>query len=69
MAGTNTQVRTDTLVGGNGLDVKFTPNEGGFVFARVLNNIASIPRIFKHQFGASTQEIELFTAASIPDWD
>ncbi|WP_055446643.1 carboxypeptidase regulatory-like domain-containing protein [Lacinutrix mariniflava] len=68
-ASTNTQVDTDVLIGENDLDVKFAPNEGGFIFTRSSSSIDGIPRILKYQFGTSTQEVELFTAASMPDWD
>lgn len=68
-ASTNTQIITDALIGQNDLDVKFAPNEGGFIFTRVDSNLEAIPRVFKYQFGAATNETELFTASSMPDWD
>ncbi|WP_290696950.1 carboxypeptidase regulatory-like domain-containing protein [Lacinutrix sp.] len=66
---TSTQVPTDALIGFNDLDVKYAPNEGGFILTRVSNAINSVPRIFIYQFGIATAETELFTAASMPDWD
>jgi len=68
-ASTNTQIITDALVGQNDLDVKYAPNEGGFIFTRVNNNTGATPKVYKFQFGQATSEDELFTAASMPDWD
>jgi len=67
----SSQINTDTLIGENDLDVKFSPNQGGFIFSKVSNTINAIPRIVMYQFGAAgdAQEKELFTAASMPDWD
>ncbi|WP_452223780.1 carboxypeptidase regulatory-like domain-containing protein [Lacinutrix chionoecetis] len=66
---TNTQILTAVLPGQNDLDVKFAPNEGGFIFTRVSNTVNGVPGIFRYQFGQANAEIELFTAASMPDWD
>lgn len=60
---------TDVVVGQNDLDPKFSPDEGAIILARVGNNTGAIPTVIKFQFGAATQEKELFTAASMPDWD
>lgn len=65
---TQTQVQSNVLPGENDLDVKFSPNEGGVIFTRVSNSISAIPAIFKFQFGASTEEKQLFSAGSMPDW-
>ncbi|AEH00139.1 carboxypeptidase regulatory-like domain-containing protein [Lacinutrix sp. 5H-3-7-4] len=67
--GTNTQIVTEALPGQNDLDVKFSPTEGGFVFTRVDNNLGAVPGVRSFQLGQATAEKELFTAASMPDWD
>lgn len=69
LSSTNTQIVTTVLPGENDLDVKFSPTEGGFIFTRVNNNISAVPGVRRYQFGQDTTEKELFTAASMPDWD
>ncbi|WP_452221108.1 carboxypeptidase regulatory-like domain-containing protein [Lacinutrix salivirga] len=66
---TSTQLDSDVILGENDLDPKFSPSEGALIFTRKLNFANAIPRVIKFQFGASTQETELFTEASMPDWD
>lgn len=66
---TSTQVITTALVGENDLDVKFTPNEGGYIFTRADSNIGAIPEIRRFQISQTNEEIQLFTEASMPDWD
>ncbi len=60
---------TEVLPGENDLDPKFSPDEGTIIFTRAFNNIGSIPAIYKYQFGVSGSESQLFSAASMPDWD
>lgn len=60
---------TDVVAGQNDLDPKFSPDEGAIILTRVGNNTGAIPTVIKFQFGAATQEKELFSAASMPDWD
>lgn len=68
-SGTNVQVITEALPGQNDLDVKFSATEGAFIFTRVNNNIGATPGVRSYQFGQATSEKELFTAASMPDWN
>lgn len=65
---TQSQVLTNVLPGENDLDVKFSPTEGGVIFTRQGNNMGAIPGVYSFQFGGSTQEKYLFSAASMPDW-
>ncbi|AUC83695.1 carboxypeptidase-like regulatory domain-containing protein [Lacinutrix sp. Bg11-31] len=66
---TSTLIPTDALIGENDTDVKYAPNEGGFILSRASNTLNAVPGIFRFQFGAATAETELFTASSMPDWD
>lgn len=66
---TSTQLLGNVLPGENDLDVKYSPDEGSLIFTRVLNNASAIPKIMVFQFGASTEESQQFSAASMPDWD
>jgi len=66
---TSLQLNTEVLPGQNDLDCKYSPDEGSIIFTRVFNNSGAIPLVLKFQFGAATQEDELFTEASMPDWD
>lgn len=69
LALTTTQLNTSVLPGQNDLDCKYSPDEGSIIFTRVQNNMGAIPIVIKFQFGATTEEDQLFSAASMPDWD
>lgn len=66
-----TEIETDVVIGENDLDPRFWPSEGGVVFTRKrasINN--SPPKIFKADIdNSSSGTTELFTFASMPDWE
>jgi len=68
LTSTHTQLQTSVLSGENDLDVKYAPNEGGLIYTREGNNTGAIPEVYKFQFGTSTDEKQLFSAGSMPDW-
>ena len=63
------EVDTDVELGENDLEVRYSPTEGGAVFTRRGNNLSSIPAIFTVDFGQTNEDNQLFSEASMPDWD
>lgn len=66
---TSTEINTGVSLGENDLDAKYSPDEGAIVFTRVLSNIDAIPSVYMIQMGVVTDADQLFSAASMPDWD
>lgn len=67
---TATQVQTDVVLGENDLEPRFWPSEGGVILTRKVNSSNGIPHIFKVNFdGSNGDDQELFTQASMPDWE
>lgn len=63
------EVDTDVLAGGNDLQARFSPSEGGLIFTRVKSNFGAIPAIYSLIFGQTQSEQFLFTDAFMPDWE
>lgn len=67
---TPTELVTDVATGQNDLDPRFWPSEGGVILTRKNTNETSIPNILKINFDGSTgDDQQLFTRASMPDWE
>lgn len=66
-----TPIDTDTDNGYNVLEAKFTPSEGAIVYTKVLNYFGADPKVYKMPLNgnSSDNEVELFTSASMPDWE
>lgn len=61
---------TDVITGENDLDPRFSPSEGDVIFTRVDNNVGAIPSIFLFELGGNNPEDDqLFTNATMPDWE
>lgn len=63
-----TEVETDVVNGENDFDARFSPSEGAVIFTRAANNTGAIPTVFKRTFDSTQDDDELFTEASMPDW-
>lgn len=63
------EIETDVDQGQNDLDVRFSPDEGSIIFVRTFNNNNAIPSVFRRFLGNGVDDQELFTAASMPDWE
>lgn len=65
-----TEIETDVVTGENDLDPRFWPSEGGVVFTRKTNNFNGVPRILRVDIdNSSSGTTELFSNASMPDWE
>lgn len=65
---TTTQLPTDAVQGQNEYHCRFSPTEGGVIFTRVNNNFGASPVIFSLLFSGGVEDNELFTEASMPEW-
>ncbi len=68
---TTTELATNVIVGENDLDPSFSPSEGFIIFTRTLNNTDAIPSVFTFSLDAGNANTtdQLFTEASMPDWN
>ena len=63
------EVETEVTLGENDLEVRFSPTEGGAIFTRRGNNLNSVPEIYSIDFGQTNDDNQLFSQASMPDWE
>lgn len=68
-SGPATTIDTDVVSGENELQCQFSPSEGGVIFTRVASNFSAKPKIFSLIFGGDIDDDELFTEASMPNWE
>jgi len=62
-------ITTDVVQGQNEYHCRFSPTEGGVIFTRVNNNFGASPKVFSLLFSGDVEDNELFTEASMPDWE
>tara|TARA_R110002072_G_scaffold300390_1_gene477860 strand:- start:158936 stop:160459 length:1524 start_codon:yes stop_codon:yes gene_type:complete len=63
------EVDSEVVLGENDLEVRYSPTEGGAVLTRRGNNLGSTPAVYTIDFGQVNDDNQIFSEASMPDWN
>lgn len=69
VTGVTTQLNVERPTGTVDIDVRYSPNESELIFTNTSNDFLSARYIQKYRIGELDSRVNLFTNATMPDWE